>query len=97
MDHLASATATVETLVAGTAGRANAPALDYKAHLIGRDLAPATIARCLVHFPADEAIRKRGGGNRASQGGRRSQAGLRSSGPPGASHRHFSRNKVRPP
>jgi integrase/recombinase XerC len=45
---LASTTAAVETLVAGTAGRANALALGYKAHLTGRDLAPATIARRLA-------------------------------------------------
>jgi integrase/recombinase XerC len=45
---LTSATTAVETLVAGTAGRANALALGYKAHLTRRGLAPATIARRLA-------------------------------------------------
>ena len=45
---LASASAAVDMLVAGTAGRANALALGYKAHLAGRHLAPATIARRLA-------------------------------------------------
>lgn len=38
----------VEALVAGTAGRANALALGYKAHLMERRLAPATVARRLA-------------------------------------------------
>ena len=38
----------VEALIAGSAGRANTLALGYKAHLLGRGLAPATIARRLA-------------------------------------------------
>ncbi len=45
---LGSASVAVEALVAGTAGRANALALGYKAHLVDRGLAPATIARRLA-------------------------------------------------
>ncbi len=45
---LPTASAAVQALVAGTAGRANRWALDYRAHLTGRDLAPATIARRLA-------------------------------------------------
>lgn len=41
-------TTAVELLVAGSAGRANALALGYRAHLVGRRLAPATIARRLA-------------------------------------------------
>ena len=40
--------AAVESLVAGTAGRANTLALGYKAHLTDRGLAPATVARRLA-------------------------------------------------
>ena len=45
---LADAGAAVELLVAGGAGRANALALGYRAHLTDRGLAPATIARRLA-------------------------------------------------
>src|SRR4051794_1798321 len=38
----------VELLLSGSGGRANALALAYKADLIGRDLAAATIARRLA-------------------------------------------------
>jgi integrase/recombinase XerC len=43
-----TADAALKALVNGTAGRANKLALGYKAHLTGRDLAPATIARRLA-------------------------------------------------
>jgi len=45
---LPTASAAVQALVAGTAGRANRWALGYRVHLTGRDLAPATIARRLA-------------------------------------------------
>jgi integrase/recombinase XerC len=45
---LADAGAAVEALVAGTAGRANTLALGYKAHLLDRGLASATVARRLA-------------------------------------------------
>ena len=45
---LDDAAAAVKTLISGTAGRANAVALGYKAHLTGRGLAPATVARRLA-------------------------------------------------
>ena len=45
---VATASAAVASLVAGTAGRANAVALGYKAHLTDRGLAPATVARRLA-------------------------------------------------
>jgi integrase/recombinase XerC len=40
--------AAVELLISGTAGQANAAALGYRAHLVGRKLSPATIARRLA-------------------------------------------------
>jgi integrase/recombinase XerC len=46
--RLPDAASAVDTLVAGAAGRANAIALSYRAHLTGRGLAPATIARRLA-------------------------------------------------
>jgi len=45
---LGDARAAVESLIAGDAGRANALALTYRAHLAGRGLAPATVARRLA-------------------------------------------------
>ncbi len=45
---LPDAGAAVETLIAGTAGRANTLALGYKAHLLDRGLASATVARRLA-------------------------------------------------
>jgi integrase/recombinase XerC len=45
---LKDAAAAVESLIAGTAGRANRLALGYKAHLTDRGLAPATVARRLA-------------------------------------------------
>jgi integrase/recombinase XerC len=45
---LASAAAAVDSLIAGTSGRANKLALGYKAHLTDRGLAPATVARRLA-------------------------------------------------
>src|SRR4051794_11483915 len=38
----------VELLISGTAGQANAAALAYRAHLLSRRLAPATVARRLA-------------------------------------------------
>ena len=46
--HARDASAAVELLLSGGAGRANAMALAYKADLVGRELAAATIARRLA-------------------------------------------------